>query len=432
MNKILNTLSRYIENNNYLLFSIVYLVIGILIMIFNQWLFSSFISILLLMMLLTCLKDLIENIKKDKITRLTMLKSLVNTIVVFILLYFVDIPKTLFIMVLASYLVINGIIRLLSFILIKMDKSKGEIHELVEGLIYFNFGIVCFFSPKIHMDTMLYLVGAYFILLGVNYLFDFLEQKNIRIKHIRIPLPPFVDALIPFSVLQKLNHVSDLKLVELDLNKNNQEVDLEIFVHVSPNGSGKFGHVDLCFENQVISYGNYDKDSRKLREGLGSGVVFTTNKNEYIHFCIDFSEKTLFGFGIKLTKDQKEKVENELLRIKENLVKWEPIYVREKKKNKKINEEDYQDYASMLYKRTKAKFYKFKTGKLKTYFILGTNCGTLVDKILRSSGADVLKMNGIITPGTYYEFLEKEYMKKGSQVVTKRIYNKENMKDLKK
>ena len=69
---------------------------------------------------------------------------------------------------------------------------------------------------------------------------------------------------------------------------------------------------------------------------------------------------------------------------------------------------------------------------MKTYFVLGTNCGTLVDKILRSSGIDVLNPNGIITPGTYYDFLEREYMKKGSRVVSKKIYNKNNIKNFKK
>ena len=218
----------------------------------------------------------------------------------------------------------------------------------------------------------------------------------------------------------------------MDLNKKEEEVQLEIFVHVSEKGMGKFGHVDLCYKNQVISYGNYDKDTRKLKEGFGSGVVFTANKKKYVPFCIEESEKTLFTFGIKLTNKEQEKIEKELEKIKDNLIEWYPAYVRDKKLKKKINEDDYKDYSSMLYKKTKAKFYKFKTGKMKTYFVLGTNCGTLVDKILRSSGIDVLRPSGIITPGTYYDFLEREYMKKGSRVVSKKIYNKDNIKDFMK
>jgi uncharacterized membrane protein HdeD (DUF308 family) len=431
MNKFLQTLSDYIDQNNYLAFGMVYLLIGILIIIYNNALFSSFMEIILLVMLLSCVKDLLQVITKKNKTKLTLTKAFINTVVVLISLIFVDIPKAIFIMIFASYLVFNGVAKLFNFFLLKLDKIKGYTNECIEGLLYFIFGMICFFSPMIHMETMLSLIGTYLIVLGINYLIDFLDQKNIHLKRIRVPLPVIVDAFIPFSILQKLNRIGKNETIEYDFKKNNKTVDLEIFVHVSEKGMGKFGHVDLCFKGEVISYGNYDMDTRKLREGIGSGVVFTTNKNDYIRFCVNDNNKTLFVFGIQLNKIQEEKVKTELDKIKEQLVEWNPKYVRALKEGKKPKKQEYQDYASMLYKKTKAKFYKFKSGKLKTYFVLGNNCGTLVDKILRSSGAGVLKMYGIITPGTYYDFLEREYMKKGSNVVSKVIYNKNNIDKLK-
>lgn len=432
MNKMLNSLSDYIEKNNYLAFSLIYIVCGLLVIIFNKNLFSRLVGIILLIMLISCLKDLLNIITKKKITKLNLSRTLLNLVIVIASICYIDVPQALLIMVFSAYLVSNGIIKLFSYVLLKLDKIKGGTNELIEGLIYTIFGLICFFSPKIHMDTILYVIGLYLILLGLSYLFDFLDQKNVHFRRIRIPLPVFIDALIPFSVMQKLNHIAVKKDVELDLNKPNKEVDLEIFVHVSNIGMGKLGHVDLCYKNKIISYGNYDKDSRKLREGIGSGVVFTAPKNDYIKFCVTYSEKTLFGFGIKLNKEQEKKVEKELEKIFLDLIPWQPIYVRDLNAKKEINEEEYQDYASMLYKSTKAEFYKFKTSKLKTYFVLGNNCGTLVDKILKSSGAEVLKMYGIITPGTYYDFLEREYMKKGSNVVSKRIYDKNNIEELEK
>ena len=136
----------------------------------------------------------------------------------------------------------------------------------------------------------------------------------------------------------------------------------------------------------------------------------------------------MFCFGIKLDDKQKEKVKQELKRIFSSLEEWKPKYVRAIEEGEKIKFQDYDDYASMLYKNTNATFYKFKSGRLKTFFILGNNCGALVDKILRSSGANVLKMHGMITPGTYYDFLEREYLKKGSPVVSKKIYNQKTVK----
>ena len=422
-------LSAYIETNNYLAFSLVYIVSGLLTLICKDVLFSSLVSIILLVMLLQCLKGLIGLIVNRKETKLNIIVSIVNTVLLLIALYFVDIPMALLIMIFAFYLLLNGIVKFINYYLYRKDNERVRKMELLGGILYTTFGVLAFFSPKIHMKTMLNIIGIYLVLIGIEYFFDFLDQKNIHIKRIRIPLPAIVDAFIPFSILKRINK---LKVKEVDLNKKEEEVQLEIFVHVSEKGMGKFGHVDLCYKNQVISYGNYDKDTRKLKEGFGSGVVFTANKKKYVPFCIEESEKTLFTFGIKLTNKEQEKIEKELEKIKDNLIEWYPAYVRDKKLKKKINEDDYKDYSSMLYKKTKAKFYKFKTGKMKTYFVLGTNCGTLVDKILRSSGIDVLRPSGIITPGTYYDFLEREYMKKGSRVVSKKIYNKDNIKDFMK
>lgn len=422
-------LSAYIETNNYLAFSLVYIVSGLLTLICKDVLFSSLVSIILLVMLLQCLKGLIGLIVNRKETKLNIIVSIVNTVLLLIALYFVDIPMALLIMIFAFYLLLNGIVKFINYYLYRKDNERVRKMELLGGILYTTFGVLAFFSPKIHMKTMLNIIGIYLVLIGIEYFFDFLDQKNIHIKRIRIPLPAIVDAFIPFSILKRINK---LKVKEVDLNKKEEEVQLEIFVHVSEKGMGKFGHVDLCYKNQVISYGNYDKDTRKLKEGFGSGVVFTANKKKYVPFCIEESEKTLFTFGIKLTNKEQEKIEKELEKIKDNLIEWYPAYVRDKKLKKKINEDDYKDYSSMLYKKTKAKFYKFKTGKMKTYFVLGTNCGTLVDKILRSSGIDVLRPSGIITPGTYYDFLEREYMKKESRVVSKKIYNKDNIKDFMK
>lgn len=431
MEKILDTISYYIEKNNYLAFALTYLITGILIIVFNRELFSSFVEIVLLIMLVSCIKDLFTILTNKKQSKLSFTKAIVSTILVLISLFFIDIPKALLIMIFATYFIFNGLIKFVSCYLIKRSCSSGVFKELLEGIISFSFGIICFFSPKIHMNIMLYIIGGYLLLLGVDYFFDFLEQKNIHmIKKFHFPLPPFIDALIPFSILQKINRLGENKNIEFDFHKQEENVDLEIFVHVSMKGTGRLGHVDLCFDGHIISYGNYDMNTRKLRDGIGSGVVFTCPKNKYIKFCVEYSEKTLFCFGIQLNEKQKEQVKQELIRIFDSLEEWKPNYVKALE-DKENDLEKYDDYASMLYKNTKAKFYKFKSGRLKTFFILGNNCGSLVDKILRSSGADVLKMRGIITPGTYYDFLEREYLKKDSNVITKRIYNQGNIEKLK-
>ena len=178
------------------------------------------------------------------------------------------------------------------------------------------------------------------------------------------------------------------------------------------------GHIDIYFDNKVISYGCYDEGSRYVGELFGDGVLFLAkSKKEYINFCIDNSKKTIFDFGIHLTETEKKKV---ALRIEELLKNTYPWNHKTDK-----NYRNGKSYAAKLYKRTSAKFYKFKSGKYKTYYVLGTNCCFLADDIIGKSGMDILSINGLITPGTYYDYLNRKLKGKNSNIIYKEIYNKD-------
>lgn len=66
--------------------------------------------------------------------------------------------------------------------------------------------------------------------------------------------------------------------------------------------------------------------------------------------------------------------------------------------------------------------YKFKSGPFKTYFVLSTNCVAMADTIVGKTGIDIIGINGVITPGTYYEYFNQEFLKSNSKVVTRTIY----------
>ena len=70
--------------------------------------------------------------------------------------------------------------------------------------------------------------------------------------------------------------------------------------------------------------------------------------------------------------------------------------------------------ANKIYKHANGKFYRFTKGKYKTFFVLRTNCATCVDNIFNAIGTKIINLEGIISPGTYYSYLEKEYHKKNS------------------
>ena len=82
----------------------------------------------------------------------------------------------------------------------------------------------------------------------------------------------------------------------------------------------------------------------------------------------------------------------------------------------------YDDYASLLSEVVPTRFYKFKSGKFKTYFVLGTNCVLLADQLIGAAGTDILKVGGIITPGTYYDYLNREFLRNNSLVISRKAY----------
>ena len=70
---------------------------------------------------------------------------------------------------------------------------------------------------------------------------------------------------------------------------------------------------------------------------------------------------------------------------------------------------------------------KFKKSKYKIFFVLGNNCVSLANRIIGKNLRDKFKFYGVMTPGTYYDYLEREYMKKRGIVVSKKIYSKLNI-----
>ena len=78
--------------------------------------------------------------------------------------------------------------------------------------------------------------------------------------------------------------------------------------------------------------------------------------------------------------------------------------------------------SSDIYRYANGKFKKVIKGKWKTFFVLKTNCTGLVDAVLNGVGLCILKINGILTPGSYYDFLNQEFLKKQSNVIYRKIY----------
>ena len=408
--------------------------LGFLILIFGNKLYIKTVNILVSSILVIGIVQFGHYFFRKEKKKDAFIKSLVNLLFALILSLIPSIPIAMLPLAFAIYILANASIKTINFIVLRNNDSGEAINQLLMALLFLIIAIPLLLSPIKNLNISLIIIGIYFVTFGI---YTILEQimaliprrfKNKIKRRIRIPVPVILEAIIPYALLNEINNVlseEDKKQVLTPVNKKGEVPDMEVFVHVSNRGFNRFGHVDLLYNGKIISYGNYDDSSLHFFEMMGDGVLFETTKEEYIDFCIEHSKKTLFGFGLKLTDKQKVNIEKYIDKLYSNLIEWNPPYKEAYLKDKTVNKDDYTDYASCLYKKTKANFYKFKKGKFKTFFVLGSNCCFLADSIIGKSGIDLLKMNGLITPGTYYEYLNKEFHKRNSIVISKTIYNEE-------
>ncbi len=415
---------KYMSRLSLIVNAMIFLIVGITIIFLPTTSLGIFHFVVSILISLLGLLSFIFNIIKSKKKINIFLSISTFTIGIF----FYANPNTflkIFPLIFGLYMLINGLIKLIAYIIYRKDKIKGTFSTLFMSIVDFAFSIIMISNPGKNIRTLTLILGLYLILFGITYFYDLLKDLfpkafSYKRRRIRITLPIVISVLTPYQVYTKINTLLDKYITPVHINNKNisGKVDLEIFIHVKDTAIGKFGHADLCFENKVYSYGCYDEDSKRFMETIGDGTLFTLDsKKKYLNFCTSHSNKTIFSFGISLNDKQKEAIRKELDKMKENAYRW---YAKEEVDSTK----EYNDYASILYRKTKAKFYKFNSGKWKTYFLFTTNCVKLVDKVLGATGSDLLRINGIITPGAYYNYLDKEFKRQNSSVISKEIYSK--------
>lgn len=353
-------------------------------------------------------------------------RSLLSMVASIILIWYQGVPQWLMVVLFGGYMLVYATACLMQWWLYRLDHVKGRLLLFFTAIVLYVVGGIFLLSPSLTMDDMLILFGIYFILLGITYLRDSFESLSSKTKSkvkrkIRITLPAIVCAVIPAKTLNDINaYLKDNEDYEYDDHSQEETPDLEVYVHVTDNGFGLLGHMDIGFEGTLISYGNYDVESYRLNSVIGDGVFFLSPIASTIENYLSVEKNNLFVYGLKLSEEQKDEIRQTINRIVAQGYRWHTKIERE---NGFDHPQDYQeDYPSRLVYKTGAKFYKFRSGRFKTYFALGSNCVLLADSIIGRLGTDVLSMRGIITPGTYLDYLDKEYHKKGSMVVTRRFY----------
>ena len=419
---------------------ILYFILGILFLVQKQTVYfavKGFLNLLIILFVVAAIFQIIgfSPVKNKNLTSISrVIGFLANLIMASILYFKPEVVVALVPIFFGIYAISSGIIRILIYIQYRRNNVGGRILVILGAIILIVLGTLIITHPLTAILPISNIIGLFFVFYGISFIMDgLIEGLSIEVKdsfkrRIRISLPVFMVALIPHNILMKINkslETEELNKKDFVQFKENTPFDLEVLIHVAETGTAAFGHVDIWFDGKVMTYGSYDEDTYKFRGAISDGVfIEIDDKQKYIEFSQKEMDKTMFGFGLKLTEEQKERVQEKIDELKENLYQWKPKSMVDEEKG--IEGIRRKDYASKVYDNLKGKFYKFIKGPFKTYFVMNTNCVLLADKIVGQSGIDLVKIQGLISPGAYFEFFNREFSRKNSFVISRSIYYKED------
>ncbi|MCY7098552.1 DUF308 domain-containing protein [Streptococcus oralis] len=409
-----------------------FVLLGLILMVTGTWLPVTVIRLVLFLAWIATVLDLVLRIFKKSQSTDTLGVALVKLLVLGYLLgsnLATDVPIYILALVIGVYQIFHASINLVTYVLYRKNKIRPRFRLLLDGLVLVFLGGTSLLSSTGNSVFQLFVLGAYFFLYGVSNIRDgFLFEEEIGKNHlkrrVRMSLPIVLAALIPASTLAKINkfmqeNADEREDIHLGIVKSGKTAELEIFVHTAETSLfSAIGHVDICYQGRVISYGNYDPSSETLFGMVGDGVLYFCDRDKYIDLCKRESQKTLFGYGIDLTPEMEKAVQKKLAELKQLTIPWEPSADKIMTGDGK---EDYT-YAYKIRHETDGELYKFIKSKFKSYFVLSTNCVLLADTIVGQAGTDILSPKGFIAPGTYQAYLNREFEKPNSIVVSKHVY----------
>ena len=409
-----------------------FVLLGLILMVTGTWLPVTVIRLVLFLAWIATVVDLLLRVFKKSQSTDTLGVALVKLLVLGYLLgsnLATDVPIYILALVIGVYQIFHASINLVTYVLYRKNKIRPRFRLLLDGLVLVFLGGTSLLSSTGNSVFQLFVLGAYFFLYGVSNIRDgFLFEEEIGKNHlkrrVRMSLPIVLAALIPASTLAKINkfmqeNADEREDIHLGMVKSGKTAELEIFIHTAETSLfSAIGHVDICYQGRVISYGNYDPSSETLFGMVGDGVLYFCDRDKYIDLCKRESQKTLFGYGIDLTPEMEKAVQKKLAELKQLTIPWEPSADKIMTGDGK---EDYI-YAYKIRHETDGELYKFIKSKFKSYFVLSTNCVLLADTIVGQAGTDILSPKGFIAPGTYQAYLNREFEKPNSIVVSKHVY----------
>jgi len=424
-------LQKKLNTYSTLLFSIICIILGILTISGGKTLLKYniyLIAILIVSLSIINLSKLI--LFKDHGKKLieAFIRFIVDFIFANIMVYYNDLIIASITVFFGIYIFIHSLLHLFNFYLYRVNHIKGKLKLLFSFLITFILSSLLIFHPAKNIFFAEVIVGCYLIFLGIDKFNDFLREitptkysNNLK-SHIQIQLPILLAMFIPKQLISIINESLEIKNEDnFQVTKKQANPDIEVIIHLATSGSASFGHVEIGFQDKIYSFGNYDRHSRAFFDAIGDGVICIANKDSYIKYALNNKKRYLVIFGIQLNAEEKKIIKNRINHlIHDNTIDYYPdlaLY-----EQGKLGAGTYNDMSSEIYKLADGKFKKITKGKNKKFFVLKTNCVMVANYILNGDDMKLIAINGIISPGSYYDYLNNEFLKKNSNVITRKIY----------
>lgn len=323
-------------------------------------------------------------------------------------------------LVFAVWIFINAIAKFIYAYQLMKTKSRGRIQALLQGILYSLFAVTIFSNLTGSAVPLSWLLGFYSLFSSFFAMIDAIREllgtdmdgKRVK-QRVRFKPPVLLTALLPMRLLRIMDDPDEEAEIEKWTRQEtafeNAQPNLEIFLHLGKNAAFGLGHMDIALEGKAYSFGNYDSTSNHLFGAFSDGVFFKANREQYLQYVLTHDKQRMIGYGVVLSELQKAAVLDKINEFLYQSKRWYPS--AEKTPEPKLMEQEVQ-----------AEFYKIGQGPFKTYNVLTTNCVAVANMLSGSGGVDLMNPQGIITPGTYSEFLDRQFLRKKSIVVSRTVY----------
>lgn len=384
-------------------YGLLFLIFGAMVLKFQSQVPVFIYWIVGLLFVWKTIKSFLE--KPSEHTFFTWKQVLVNLFLAFLVTVRVLVPLQTLPLLVALTLVAIGTAIL--FTCISLYKKDGTLSffALTEGLLHMMLASIALFDVGLVTDLIYWVLGIYFILLGLFRLIDALVLKEDlgSAKSQNKTVSVLLSRILPVAFLTcKYSR----PLAKTSRTKSRKPT-LTLWIH-----KGKRARVDMSYGGVTYSYGPYDADKVSLLGMVGDGVLFKMPNKSYRQHVDTLG--SVVGYGITLTNRQESLLKDNLKGL---LAEIESFDLE--------SDRQLESYLGKLTANHFMHTYKFNTMPMKRYSALSTSSTLLVDILLAGLLDDIIGNHGLLTPATYDYYLGQAYRGAQTKVIQKIVRNKE-------